>query len=302
MIKLPSLHRLLPVLLLLILAAALGSLRPVAAQPGVIQVDPDCSLIEAIQAANTDAAVGNCAAGSPGADTIVLTIDVLLTRAHTTTPEGSNGLPLITSDITIRGAGFTIARDGGANVQNFRLFQIAPDASLRLEYVVLRNGRLVGRNGGRGRNVSTPGAEGETGEMGSVGFVVRGAGGPGGTGGNGRTGGTGGSGGSVAGGAIYNRGTLELIDVTLENNTVQGGNGGVGGNASRGGQGGIGGTPGVPIPLVIIAVLGPPGPGGRGGIGGTGGTGGSGGAAYGGAIYNDGGAVVIRTSTFANNE
>ncbi|MCC6617131.1 MAG: hypothetical protein IT320_26900 [Anaerolineae bacterium] len=287
--------------LLLLLALGIQAAAPAAAQPDAITVDADCSLIDAIRAANTDSAVGSCPAGN-GADTILLTIDVTLTSAHTTTPEGANGLPLITSDITILGDGFTLARADGANVQNFRLFQVAPDASLRLEDVVLRNGRLVGRSGGRGRNISTPGAEGDDGEMGSVGFVVSGAGGPGGTGGNGRSGGAGGSGGSVAGGAIYSRGALELIDVTLEDNTVQGGNGGVGGNASRGGQGGIGGTPGVPIPLILFAILGPPGPGGRGGIGGTGGTGGSGGAAYGGAIYNDGGEVVIRTSAFAGNQ
>ena len=77
-----------------------------------IAVDADCSLADAIIAANRDRAEGDCPAGR-GADTITLTQDITL-RAE---------LPAITSDITIEGNGYTISgnhryrifyNDGGA--------------------------------------------------------------------------------------------------------------------------------------------------------------------------------------------
>ena len=77
-----------------------------------IAVDADCSLTDAIIAANNDRAEGNCPAGR-GADTIILSQDITL--------DGS--LPKITSDITIEGNSYTISgnnryrifyNDGGA--------------------------------------------------------------------------------------------------------------------------------------------------------------------------------------------
>ncbi len=279
-----------------------GLTSAAALTTATITVDENCSLAQAIEAANIASIVAECSAGSPDANTIVLTDDVTLDRAYSSTPEGANGLPLITSSVTILGEGFTIARADGGSVPNFRLFQVAEGASLRLENVTLRNGRVVGTNGGRGRSSATPGAEGADGEMGSVGFIMSGPGGTGGAGGNGSTGRAGGAGGAAYGGAIYNSGTLELVETTLEANQVRGGNGGAGGNASRGGVGGYGGSPGVPIPLILFAILGAPGAGGTGGIGGTGGTGGRGGVAAGGAVYNDSGLVAIEASTFSGNE
>jgi len=64
----------------------------------------DCFLVDAIIAANTDTATGDCAAGTPGADTITLLSDVYLYFVN----NADNGLPIITSEITIEGAGFTI--------------------------------------------------------------------------------------------------------------------------------------------------------------------------------------------------
>ena len=77
-----------------------------------IAVGVDCSLADAIIAANRDRAEGDCPAGR-GTDTITLTQDITL-RAE---------LPAITSDITIEGNGYTISgnhryrifyNDGGA--------------------------------------------------------------------------------------------------------------------------------------------------------------------------------------------
>ena len=77
-----------------------------------IAVDADCSLADAIIAANRDRAEGDCPAGR-GADTIILSQTITL-RAE---------LPAITSDITIEGNDYTISgnnryrifyNDGGA--------------------------------------------------------------------------------------------------------------------------------------------------------------------------------------------
>ena len=68
--------------------------------PATITVDETtCTLVDAITAANTDTAVGGCTAGS-GADTIDLTTSVSLTVVDNVT-YGPNGLPVVTSDITV---------------------------------------------------------------------------------------------------------------------------------------------------------------------------------------------------------
>lgn len=82
-------------------ALFLGALPAAAATVSVntladeLNADGDCSLREAVQAANTNAAVDACVAGTPGADTVVLpagTIPVSVTIN-------------ITDAVTIRGAG-----------------------------------------------------------------------------------------------------------------------------------------------------------------------------------------------------
>ncbi len=73
-----------------------------------IVVDAGCTLADAIEAANTDAAVGGCPAGD-GADTIRLTRDVTLTAK----------LPPISSELTIAGANRTIS---GAD--EFNIFEV----------------------------------------------------------------------------------------------------------------------------------------------------------------------------------
>ena len=81
-------------------------------QAADIKTSDTCTLADAITAANTDEAAGNCAAGD-GADIISLSGDITLTTA----------LPQIVSEITIEGNGFTISgnnryrifyNDGGA--------------------------------------------------------------------------------------------------------------------------------------------------------------------------------------------
>ena len=69
-----------------------------------------CALGEAITAANTDTATGDCAAGTAGLDTIELLKDVTLTAA----------LPAVTSTITIEGNGRSI----DANNQALQLLHV----------------------------------------------------------------------------------------------------------------------------------------------------------------------------------
>jgi hypothetical protein len=108
----------------------------------VIVVDGTCTLVDAITAANTDSASGNCPAGS-GADEIQLTADVTLTAVDNTT-DGDNGLPSITGYVTIQGAGGlrAIARDPAA--PEFRILHVAASGTVDLDSLALMNGNVVG--------------------------------------------------------------------------------------------------------------------------------------------------------------
>ncbi len=125
-----------------LLAALLVLHQP--AMAAVIVVDGTCTLVDAITAANNDSATGSCPAGS-GADEIQLTVDVTLTAVDNTT-DGSNGLPSITSDVTIEGVGVSppraIARDLAA--PDFRIFHVETSGTLGLESVAVSNGRAFG--------------------------------------------------------------------------------------------------------------------------------------------------------------
>lgn len=92
------------------LLLALGSEPALAATINVDGVD--CTLIDAITAANTDSAIGGCEAGS-GADVITLrpgSTHTLTSINSTDTNFRSVGLPIITSEIHIEGNGATIER------------------------------------------------------------------------------------------------------------------------------------------------------------------------------------------------
>jgi CSLREA domain-containing protein len=122
----------------------------------VITVNSNCSLSNAIDAANTNLPVGGCAAGSPdGADRIMLPAGTItLTAVNNTDPyEASpNGLPAIRSTIIIQGAGADstiIERSAATNTPNFRLFYVAEPGNfdpnlprLTINGVTLRNGKI----------------------------------------------------------------------------------------------------------------------------------------------------------------
>ena len=92
-----------------------------------ISVDSSCSLADAITAANSDAASGGCPAGS-GADIIALTGNMTLTAS----------LPVIESDITVEGNGYTIS----GNKQH-QIFWVEESGALTVQNVTLADGRGV---------------------------------------------------------------------------------------------------------------------------------------------------------------
>lgn len=103
--------------------------------------DGICSLIEAMENANADTAVhADCPPGA-GADTIELAAGAIytLTAAHNDIDDG-NGLPLVSSDITIAGNGSTITRDTAPDTPAFRLIFVVSGASLTLSDLTLTNG------------------------------------------------------------------------------------------------------------------------------------------------------------------
>jgi CSLREA domain-containing protein len=110
--------------------------------------DGDCSLREAIQAANTDTAVDACPAGS-GADTITLPAGTYtLTLAGAGEDANATGDLDITGDVTITGAGAgTTIIDGNATD---RVLQIIGTSKMHINNITLRNGNLGTSNIGGG--------------------------------------------------------------------------------------------------------------------------------------------------------
>lgn len=112
-------------------------------------VNGNCSLIEAIQAAETDTAVDACPAGS-GADTINVPAGTYTLTVVNNGGGNPNGLPIVTTAMTIVGAGAaaTIITRGGATT--FRFFSLSSTGNLTLNGVTLSNGNSTtsGHDGG----------------------------------------------------------------------------------------------------------------------------------------------------------
>ncbi len=125
-----------------VLAFALLAAAPLT--PTQIVVEGDCTLVDAIEAANQDAPVGDCPAGS-GNDEVVLTADVVLTESF----DGQNGLPRLTSGITLVGNGFEISREPTSD--DFRILEVPDsefDGRVELVNVTLSGGSLPTGDGG----------------------------------------------------------------------------------------------------------------------------------------------------------
>jgi len=120
---------------------------PVTTTNPAIAADGQCSLIEAIDNANSDAAThADCPAGS-GADTIELAGSATYELDEVNvTYNGSNGLPVISSSITIEGFISTVRRAPGA--PSFRIISVNSSGVLRLEDLTLENGAAGAYVGG----------------------------------------------------------------------------------------------------------------------------------------------------------
>ena len=109
----------------------------------------DCTLGEALQAANTNLAVDGCSAGSTvGADTIMLPAGTYTLSTVAFTDNGffgDAGLPGITTDVVIQGAGSetTIIERSPAATDQFRLMVVANQngGSIVLNDLTMRGGR-----------------------------------------------------------------------------------------------------------------------------------------------------------------
>ena len=206
----------------LLSAAALGVAAAPAAHAGTTIVvtttadetvnDGNCSLEEAIQAANTHRPVDACPAGS-GGDTIVLAAGARYTlNSINNNGEGPNGLPVVTGAITISGKGATITRSGAA--PQFRMAVVLAGGSLTLKDLTVSNFDSPVSNG-------TPGIGGAVLAHGSL-SVIRStisgnrAEGPGG-------------GVDARGGAFWADAGLTVTNSTITGNTAVGTGGSVGG-------------------------------------------------------------------------
>jgi hypothetical protein len=109
---------------------------------------PHCSLVDAIEAANTGVAVGGSPAGNQGA---VLRLPVQSDFRFSTAVEGSNALPIVRRSVTIRGEGSHLRRDpalpcpGGPDL---RLLEVADGGILALEDVDVTDGCVTSVPGG----------------------------------------------------------------------------------------------------------------------------------------------------------
>jgi CSLREA domain-containing protein len=96
---------------------------------------PNCTLRDAITAANTDTATGGCSAGH-GADTIDFSVSGQINLGST--------LPAVTSRLTIDGSGRRVAISGHGAV---RIFDVDPGASLSLNGLTVANGASLDASG-----------------------------------------------------------------------------------------------------------------------------------------------------------
>jgi CSLREA domain-containing protein len=242
-----------------------------------LNVDGDCSLREAIQAANTDAAVDACAAGS-GADivgfapaldgAIVILSGGQLDILDSLSVVGPPGLVLISA------------------ASNSRVFEIVDGATVELQDLIVQDGLDLGEGG----CIQNAGALSLT-RVSMDACAVFGSDGTGGAGGQ-----------PGLGGALWTSGDVVAVDCTFSTNFAFGGQGGNtgAGSPSGGGGAGMGGAafiaPGGSLLMDRCLVRGNAAFGGNA----TAGNGGAG-AGMGGGVFNRQGTFRATNTTFTQN-
>jgi hypothetical protein len=191
-----------------------------------IFVDTSCTLVGAITAANSDTPAGGCSAGS-GADTIFFLAPTIstLTAVNNTDLAGPNGLPVVTSAITVDAGNSTITRASSA--PRFRILAVGPTGNLRLLSTTVSGGLAGDLSSGHGGGIYNGGTLTLTSS--TVSGNTAGV-----HGGGLFNGGTlslttystvSGNTASSLGGGIYNGGTLTTENTTVSDNTASGGGG-----------------------------------------------------------------------------
>ena len=122
------------------------------ASAAIINVSNGCTLINAIKNANADADTDGpkgCLAGH-GADTINLARNktYILKEQDNGSFDGRNGLPSVSSVITINGNGSIVSRSDTADTPGFRLFHVAASGKLELKSMTIKNGNCNVNGGG----------------------------------------------------------------------------------------------------------------------------------------------------------
>lgn len=121
--------------LAIIIVLALATALPTFATDYNVHSSSDCTFADAINAANSDSAVGSCPAGR-GDDTIVVTSNITL----------SGNLPDITSKLTVKSHNGTKHTISGAGA--YYIFNIDFGGNLTLKVLQLMSGRFYGARGG----------------------------------------------------------------------------------------------------------------------------------------------------------
>ena len=280
---------------MLLLAAALAPLRSRA--EGTVTDCTEAAFRAALAGGGEVLFDGDCTLSLAGG--IAITNDTVIdSGGNSVLIDGGGHGPmfLVGAGVQFQLIGFTLRNCAGTNGG---AIYISQDAVAVLTNCTLAGNRATGANGAAG----VAGADS--------------------TSGNGADGTDGGSGNAASGGAIYNLGSLTLLDCVVNTNSAAGGTGGDGGkggtgrwNGGNGGAGGTGasGTGGAICNLGSLVVsncslIGNSVTGGHGGFGGLAGTGSSNGrdgegaapgAALGAAIYSPGTATIVN-STLASN-
>ena len=186
------------------IAVVVGASLFCEAQGATINVGPMCSIVEAVNAANTNAIVNSCVAGdSAGTDTIVLPANTTFTYGAANFDlyaEPSAALPLISSDITISGNGSTIERDVLA-ADEFKVIYVAQTGALTANSLTIQNGVA---NGQRSQNKAGGGIYSRGGAINLTDVIV--------------TNNTA----SRFGGGIASAGSLTIVDSVVSSNTLGG--------------------------------------------------------------------------------
>ncbi|MFN7953980.1 MAG: choice-of-anchor Q domain-containing protein [bacterium] len=192
----------------------------VTADDANLGANGNCTLREAIQAANGNVAVDACAAGSVGADTIVLAAGTYTLSIPGAGEDASATGDLdVTESLTIRGASAASTTISASGLGD-RILQIASSALVEISDLTLSGARLTG---GTNQSVSAGGIWNDGDLTLTRARVVDNRA----TGGNGNSSAGGGS--ATAGGILSSStGSLTLDTVEVSQNVAAGGNGGTG--------------------------------------------------------------------------